>query len=594
MRPAPIERALCLALGIAIALAVAHPFYRALHLGVEYYDGYDYLRNARALVGDPILEYQPLRPPFIAIAQTPAMAVVRASPPADPIRLIAPHLTGALVSLLSAGGVLWLFSRCFGATLALLGTLLFVTTRYFVHYAPHVMADLPSAGWAAATFALYLRARERRSYGAFALCGLALGASVLTKYPLFVLGFALLISELWLALLSRRIDWRCWRGVAFACALGAAFFFTVQLFLMWIIAGRGVFQLFASTLRQMPTMTGAGEVPGESWLDYGPMTAGMLSLPTLLLAGAGVLVALFRREARDVPCLAALAVTGGTTLFVLTHTEARYLLPAIPFLLYFALRALEAGADFARPRWPAWSALRRGVVIAIGALWLAAALRVGLHQAWLEEDPVYRADLERRAAEKLLAARGPEGRLLWNGFWRTLHTEWAGRFPHDEFFGIFHFPEFAIPYLIDRRLDRGPPRWPANPDKLALVLRDGDAVLRTSDNYYDARVVLRFEQPMEVWSARSLEFRAESELEFMAVSDPNLRIRLRPDAGGGSLSASTLSGRWQILVRSAPGDPPRFAGVVTLAPGFPAEFSLRGRAPVRVIELFQLRATRIE
>jgi hypothetical protein len=589
-----LERGFRIALAVAIALALSHPFYRAFHLGVEYYDGYDYLRNARALVGDPILEYQPLRPPFVAIVQTPAMAVVKASPPADPIRLIAPHLTGALTSLLSAGGVLWLFSRSFGATLALLGTLLFVTTRYFVHYAPHAMADLPSAGWAAATFALYLRARERRSYGAFALCGLALGASVLTKYPVFVLGAALLLSELWLAALARRIDWRCWRGVAFACALGAAFFFAVQLVLMWIIAGRGVFELFAGTLRQMPKMTGAGEVPGESWLDYGPMTAGMLSLPTLLLAGAGVLLALWRREARDVPCLVALAVTGGTTLFVLTHTEARYLLPAIPFLLYFALRALEAGADFARPRWAAWGALGRGAAIAIGALWLAAALRVGVHQAWLDEDPLYRADLERRAAERLLAARGPEGRLLWHGFWRTLHTSWAGRLPHDEFFGIFHFPEFAIPYFIDRRLDPGPPRWPANPDKLALVLRDGDAVLRTSDNYYDARVVLRFEQPMEVWSARSLKFRAESDLEFVAAGDGGLRIRLDPDREGGALSASPLSGRWQILVRSAPGDPPRFAGTVTLVPGFAAQFALRGRAPVREIELFQLQASRIE
>jgi hypothetical protein len=106
----------------------SHPLYRATHLGVDYYDAYDYLRSARALVGDTLLEYQPLRPPFVPIVQTPAMAIVRASPPADPIRLIAPHLTGAVVSILSAGGVLLLFSRTFTPTLALLGTLLFVGT----------------------------------------------------------------------------------------------------------------------------------------------------------------------------------------------------------------------------------------------------------------------------------------------------------------------------------------------------------------------------------------------------------------------------------------------------------------------------------
>src|SRR4030095_8663496 len=126
----------------------------------------------------------PLRPPLVPILQTPAMAIVRASPPADPVRLLAPHLTGALVSILSAGGVSGLFTRTAGLTLALLGTLLFASTRYFVHYGPHVMADLPSAGWAAATIALYLRARERKTTSASVLCGLALGFRVLTQEPL--------------------------------------------------------------------------------------------------------------------------------------------------------------------------------------------------------------------------------------------------------------------------------------------------------------------------------------------------------------------------------------------------------------------------
>ncbi len=594
-RVSRFERGIRLALASALALALAHPFYRAMHLGVEYFDGYDYLSGARALVGDPLLEYQPLRPPFASIVQTPAMAIVRASPPADPIRLIAPHLTAAVVSTLSAGGVLWLFSRTFGTTLALLGTLLFVTTRYFVHYAPHVMADLPSAGWAAATIALYLRARERPTHAAFALCGLALGWSVLTKYPLFMLGPALLLSELWLAALGRRIDWRCWRGVVMACALGATLFLAVQLLLISIISGSLAFTNFANMLRLLPTMSGAGEVPNESWLDYGWMTLTMMSLPTLLLAGAGILMAVWRREARDIACLAVLAVTGGTTLFLLTHTEARYLLPAVPFILYFALRSVEAALRVARRHWQDWGGLRRATLIAIGTSWLAAALWVGLHQAMLEEDPLYRADLERRAAEQLLAARGPGGRLLWFGLWRTLHTGWAGLVPHDEFFGIFHLPKFAIPYFLDRRLDPGPPRWPTDPDKLALILRDGDAVLRTSDGYYDARRLFPGgEPPMEVWSARRLRFRAQSDLEFTAVTDPGLRIRLHPDRRAGAISASPLSGRWQILVLSALGLPPRFAGTVALTPGVAAEFALGGRGPVRAIELFQLQVVRIE
>jgi len=594
-RASRLERSLRLALGIALLLGLAHPVYRALHLGVEYYDGYDYLRSARALVGDPLLVYQPLRPPLIPILQTPAMLIVRASPPAARVRLIAPHLTGAVVSILSAGGVLWLFSRTFGTTLALLGTLLFVASRYYVHYAPHVMADLPSAGWAAASMALYLRARERRSQGAFALCGLALGCSVLTKYPLVVLGPALLLSELWFAAVTRRIDWRSGWGVALAGALGAALFLAVQFMLMWRVYGSGGFAMFVGTLQHLPTMSGVGEVPGESWLDYGAMTATMMSLPPLLLAGAGFALAVARPQPRDIPCLASLLVTGGTTLFLVRHTEARYLLPAVPFLLYFALRGVEAALNWTRPRWHGWGGLRRATVIAIGASLLAAALRVGLHQAILEEDPMYRADLERRAAAQLLAARRDDGRLLWHGRWYTQHTRWVGLLPHDEFFGIYHFPSFAIPYFLDRDLDQRPRRWPTNPDKLALVLEDGDAILHTASADYDAmHLPPGGVPPLEVRSARSLRFLAQNDVEFVAVADPTLRIRLQPDGRGGAISASGLSGRWQILVRSAAGASRRFAGTVTLAPGVPAEFSLRGREPVRVIELFQLQASRIE
>ena len=186
------EASLRWVLAVALALGLAHCVYRAWHLGIEYFDGYDYLRNARALTGDPLAEYQRLRPPFVPIVQIPAMAVVRASRPAAPVRLLAPHLTSAVTSILSAGAVLWLFQRSFGATLALLGTLLFVATRYFVHYGPHVMADIPSAGWAAATLALYLRARERRTLSAPSRSAVSRSARASSpSIPLVVLGPAL-------------------------------------------------------------------------------------------------------------------------------------------------------------------------------------------------------------------------------------------------------------------------------------------------------------------------------------------------------------------------------------------------------------------
>jgi len=101
---------------------------------------------------------------------------------------------------------------------------------------------------------------------------------------------------------------------------------------------------------------------------------------------------------------------------------------------------------------------------------------------------------------------------------------------------------------------------------------------------------------MEVRSAHSRRFRAlpGADSELVAVGDPALRIRLQSDGRSGVLSASGLSGRWQVLLRSTPKATPRFAGNVILTPDAPAEIPLPTREPVREIELFQLQATRIE
>src|SRR4030095_14299716 len=97
-----------------------------------------------------------------------------------------------------------------------------------------------------------------------------------------------------------------------------------------------------------------------------------------------------------------------------------------------------------------------------------------------------------------------------------------------------------------------------------------------------------YEPPMEVWSAHSLRFRAETDLEFAAVGDPGLRIRLQPDGQGGAISSSSLDGTWQILVRSAPDAARRLAGTVTLTPGVPVELPMRGPGPGGETALVQI------
>ena len=211
------RQARCVLTGL-VGLACVYTLHRAVVLRIEYYDGYDFLKNARALLHDPLAQYWLLRPPLVSLLQLPAVALGRASAPGAAVRLVAPHLTAALLAILTAGAVFWVLLRPVGPTLALLGTVLFVSTPYFIHYAPHVMTDLPSAGWAAAAVALYTNARVangRASWVRHGACGLALAGAVLSNFRLGTLWFALATAELWYGLRRRRADVRDWLGLGF-------------------------------------------------------------------------------------------------------------------------------------------------------------------------------------------------------------------------------------------------------------------------------------------------------------------------------------------------------------------------------------------
>src|SRR3989454_2966536 len=212
------RQARCVLTGL-VGLACVYTLHRAVVLRIEYYDGYDFLKNARALLHDPLAHYWLLRPPMVSLLQLPAVAIGRASAPGAAVRLVVPHVTAALLAILTAGAVCWVLLRPVGPTLALLGALLFVSTPYFIHYAPYVMGDLPSAGLAASAVALYTSVRAahgRTSWVRHGMCGVALACAVLSNFRLATLWFALAAAELWYGVRRRRVDTRAWPGLGLA------------------------------------------------------------------------------------------------------------------------------------------------------------------------------------------------------------------------------------------------------------------------------------------------------------------------------------------------------------------------------------------
>ena len=550
-------------LWLLIAAALVYTLHRAYVLRIEYYDGYSYLVNARTILGDTT-RYDHTRPPLLPLAELPGMLVVRASAPGSALRIVIPHCIAALTSVIVAAAVLMLFRRVFPPDLALLGTLLFVGSRFFVRYGAHVMADLMSAGCAAATIGAYLGARERPGLGGYVPGGVAFATALLTKFPLAALAPVLLAAEAWYSLRARRFETRRCAGIAVLVTTGVAVAALVQALLFVRIFGaeRGLGQLAARFgprgLRGIAAIAVA--FPGESWLDWGEMALVMLG-PVLPVAAAGLGVALARREDRDVTFLAWLAVLGGAIVFGIGHNEARYLLPVVPAILYFAVRALEAaGARLGRSR-----------PVGVAAAVLVIAMLVpGLRQAWLDRDPVFLADTGRHAALHLLAARGPQGALVWHGSLHTLHPQDAVLMRADEFFNTFHFSPGAVQYFIDEPMRiMGPSPLEAADAAFVPGLRDGDVILHAAQTLYTtATVPPGGAPPMEVWRIRRLTLARDG--DRFVPDGAATGVELLPVTGDErSIRAPQNLGRWRVVAFKAGEQMPRRLADVTLTAGTP-------------------------
>ena len=100
--------------------------------------------------------------------------------------------------------------------------------------------------------------------------------------------------------------------------------------------------------------------------------------PTLALAAGGLALALVQREDRDVPTVTWLAVLGGGIVFAIRHNEARYLLPVVPAVIYFAVRATEATVGALSRR--GFAAVSRPTARIAGIALLGAVLAPGVRR----------------------------------------------------------------------------------------------------------------------------------------------------------------------------------------------------------------------
>jgi hypothetical protein len=565
-----------------LAGAALYTVVRAVRLKLDYYDAFLYLYNASRLAGHDVGgAYDDSRPWLLSVVQLPAVLVARLLGPGNPWLLRGPHLVSAAMSLGGVALVVWLLRMHFGKTLALLGGALFVAGRCYVHYCANTMTDLPVAGLCTLTLALHLIAVRRRQLRWFLLAGVAFGAAISMKFTAAMFVVVILGTEL--ASLVEIVPATRGRGLRFNLdvarrlwlvvegAVTAATYVALQAFVFGRLYGHDAWARYHGAFGGVVKLQSAS-FQGEKWQDNLPMLVTTLSVPMLILAGAGALATLARPRRADIPFWAWVLGFGGGLIFGIQHNETRYLLPIVPGVIYFVVRGAESllalGAGAARGG--AWA--RR---TAVGVL-VAGTLAAGAGQLREDSDPIFYRDLY-TPAMRALAARRPGGPAYVVGWWQTLTPATPGPVVEDECWNTFHVSPFIVSYWLGEQAvhltHNGTPHTLES--ELFERMVDGDRMLRLDDDMFmtGAWHSGPRDQSLQVWRMARQDFapavrdaRAPADVDRVFVPAPGSAdaaaggvLKLRVTGGRASVVDAPPGGPWRIFTRT-PARPWAYAG----------------------------------
>lgn len=454
---------------IALLTAIAlYTVYRAMTLRAEYWDAFLYLNNSRALLGDQTAHFQSDKPPAFTLLFAPTVALTRGMLD-GPWMWIGPQLTAALLSFASAAAVFAMLRCVFSAPHALLGVLLVVGNRVFIRYGAMVMTDVWAMGITAAVFAAWVSATRTGSFRKYSLAGVAFGLAVSSRYQLATIPLAIASAELVWSLQKRQFQIHRLLGGLVSGLIGSAFFVGLH-WASFEAMNRGDTLASLWTGFQSASAGALREHPHEEPWHYLQMLQVAVSPLVLGLAAVGLWFAARRRQHGDWLALLWIVFVGGS-MFRVDHNEIRYLYPAFPAIVYFAV----LGVRSLRQRLRTW--ISRIPSLAAGLLTLVillAAVFPALGQMWRDQDPFFRTDVTRTASAWLIQHTSEHAPLFFVGRAPARRPRDISLFVHDEYFDVFHFGPHEFSYFTGRPMTEHF-YWGKDPARRALSQSDQGA-----------------------------------------------------------------------------------------------------------------------
>ncbi|MBN1522071.1 MAG: hypothetical protein JW928_06015 [Candidatus Aureabacteria bacterium] len=387
------------------------PFALSLFLRVEYYDSFDYLRNALAMIqkNSSPEGYVAFRPALLPVLEIPLLFLF--TPPEQTKALMTSvHLLGAFIALLTSLSVFFIFKKHVGQKKSFLIMLVFVSNALFVHYAPFGMADILAT--LCLSWAIFFTWKAGESSNFFYVLTIFF-FFLLASACKFYLAFIGILYSFFLCFYLKKIpSWKIMINSIFLLI----FFFTIHLYPLYHIgsanACSGFFQALTGQVGY--SVSSLKEAPTEYF--YAALFS--MKLPASLFVLAGLLCRIVRRRKKDYPLFFLLMLL---LLFILSykHKESRYLMPLLPLLSYFSVRGLYGMISFSRLMLKEKNSVR----FIKAALFLM--LTMSCLYSWSSEnikffDPVFYYPLQENLARKA-AFRNPEQqRMFWFNFFYTI------------------------------------------------------------------------------------------------------------------------------------------------------------------------------
>jgi hypothetical protein len=410
----------------------------ATRIGIEYWDGYDYLNNALLLTGRDIgVSYNIVRPPLISILNAVPLLFYK---PAGAASTILPHLIAVTLSVLAAVALYRLLLLSFEPIFSLAGTLLLVVNPLFVHYSVFTLTDIPGMLFLTLGFHYYAREDDWLSAAAFLL-------AVLTRYSNALLIVSLVLFEIvngsWRTALTRfRIK---------IMVLALLFFYLIHL-IIFLLNAEPTWKAPFYILTVFRSQAVAGRQSGfvDPLIEFPSELLVAFTVPIISLAIVGFLRLWLRKTRTDMVMLCWFV---GMFVFInlTTHKEARYLFCVFPPLIY----ATVAGFEWL------WNAFRRRRLTIVAALAGVALMALPLVNGFKElerfDDSAYDGLFMKRVSKTILESSSPRESVYWTGLGLyNIYPKQRKMYAADEFIYFHHINPNALAFSIGKPVERLP------------------------------------------------------------------------------------------------------------------------------------------